>query len=181
DELLHVLMHERVDGDVVTPLRLLMRVGQLPVDQQVCRLEIRALFCQLLDGIPAVQQDALVAVDERDGAGARSGVHERRVVEHQSVIGIAGRQLLEGGGANGPVLDGNLDGLPSAIVSNGQGVRHGRQSATRGMAPPWRRACYRSGRHARGGLTRRSGSSSYGMVRRSGVVTDVTPAAAMFR
>ena len=48
-----------------------------------------ALLGQLLDRIAAVAQDALVAVDERDRALARRGVHERRVVAQQAeVVGI---------------------------------------------------------------------------------------------
>ena len=62
---------------------LKLRLGrQLAEQDQVRGLEKVAVLGQLLDRIAAVEQDALVAVDEGDPAPARGGVHERRVVGH---------------------------------------------------------------------------------------------------
>ena len=62
---------------------------QLAVAQQPRDLEEGRLLGELLDRVAAIAQDALVAVDERDGAPARRGVHERRVVAHQAeLVGV---------------------------------------------------------------------------------------------
>src|SRR5262249_25608982 len=60
-------------GEQVAPRLELLLVGQMAVHQEVGDLgETRRL--ELLDRIAAVAQDALVAVDEGDGALARPGV-----------------------------------------------------------------------------------------------------------
>jgi len=71
DELLDALVDDRVVGDAVDPRIELRRGGQLAVQQQVRRFQERAPLGQLLDRIPAVAQDPLVAVDEADRAAAR--------------------------------------------------------------------------------------------------------------
>src|SRR4029077_19378335 len=45
-----------------------------------------AVLCELFDRVAAIEEDALVAVDVGDGAPAVSGVHERRVVRHQTEV-----------------------------------------------------------------------------------------------
>ena len=89
-ELLDVLMHHRVDLDVVLPALVVLAVGQLTFDDQIRGLEVVALLRQLLDRIAAIAQDPLVAVDKRDPAAARRRVHERRIVGHQAEIVGAG-------------------------------------------------------------------------------------------
>ena len=42
--------------------------GQLAVDEQVGDLEVGRLFGQVLDGVAAVAEDPVVAVEERDRA-----------------------------------------------------------------------------------------------------------------
>ncbi len=57
----------------------LVRARQVAVDEQPSHFEEGALRRQLLDRIPAVAQDAFLAVDERDIALAGACVSEARV------------------------------------------------------------------------------------------------------
>src|SRR6185436_7151759 len=99
--------------------------GELAVEQQVGRLEERAFLRELLDRVAAIAQDALVAIDVRDGAAAGRRVHERGIVEHQAEIVDLGLDLPEVGGANRPILDGELVALARTIVDDGERVlRH---------------------------------------------------------
>ena len=61
-------------------------VGKFTVQQQVGDFEIGALFGQLINGITAIFENALVAVDERDATLAGGGIHERRIVGHQTKV-----------------------------------------------------------------------------------------------
>ncbi len=67
-------MDERVIGDFVHPLVELGLGGQVAVNEQVGHLKVGGLFGQLLDGIAAVPEDAVFAIELGDGAlGGRSG------------------------------------------------------------------------------------------------------------
>ncbi len=124
-ELLDVLVHHRVHGDVVGPLLELPLVGQLAEEDEVGGLEIGAALGELFDRIAAVEQDALVAVDVGDATAARRGVHERGVVGHQSgVVGVAGLDFLEVRRANRAVGDRDVVLLARAVVRDRQCVRH---------------------------------------------------------
>jgi len=126
DELLDVLVHHRVDGDVVPPHVEVSLVGQLALDDEVGGLEEGALFGEFLDGVAAVAQDAALTVDVGDLALARRRVGERRVVAHQAGIVGRGFDLAQIRGADGVVLDGNLVLLAGAVVDDRQRVfRHG--------------------------------------------------------
>src|SRR6185503_181922 len=85
-EFLDVFVHVRVERDVVHPLVVVLLARQLAVTQQPRDLEESGLVRELLDGIAAIPQDALVAVDERDRALARRCVHEGGVVRHQAEL-----------------------------------------------------------------------------------------------
>ena len=61
-------------------------VRQVPVDEQVRRLDERRLLGELLDRDAAVAEDALLAVEERDRALRRRRVHERGVDRHEPVL-----------------------------------------------------------------------------------------------
>src|SRR3954466_9276664 len=65
-EALDVLVHERVDGDLVDPLVELLPGRQLALDEQIGDLEVRRLLAELLDRIAAVLEDAGRAVDVGD-------------------------------------------------------------------------------------------------------------------
>ena len=75
-ELLHVLVDQAVISQLVPELGKLLAVRQIAVDQQVGDLRELGMLGQLLDRIPAVAEDALLAVDIGDGAraGARVAV-----------------------------------------------------------------------------------------------------------
>ena len=125
-EALQVLVHHRVHRDVVLPHGEVARRRQLALDDQIRGLEIRALLRELLDGVAAVAQDAAVAVDVGDLAPAGRGVHERRVVAHQT--GVVGPQLDAGElrGADGAVLDRERVLLAGPVVLHRQrGLCHG--------------------------------------------------------
>ncbi len=80
EERLEVLVQHRVAADPVLELGQLVLRRQLAVDQQVGHLDEGGLLGQLLDGVPAVAQDAGVTVDVGDRALARGGVDEAGVV-----------------------------------------------------------------------------------------------------
>ena len=105
--------------------RLQLRRGwQFALDHQPRRLEKRALLGQLLDRIPAIAQDALVAVDERDGAATGRRVHQRRVVGHQAEVVGGLADLAQVGRTDGVVLDGELVAVAGAVVCDRQRVCH---------------------------------------------------------
>ena len=90
-QLLDVLVQQRVLRDGVDPGAQLGLGGQLAEQDQVRHFEVVAVLRQLLDGVAAVAQNPLVAVDVGDGAAARGGVQECRVVGHQA--GVLRRRL----------------------------------------------------------------------------------------
>jgi hypothetical protein len=79
EEALEVLVQHRVPRDLAGEGRQLGARRQLPVHEQPGDLEEGAALGQLLDRVPAVAQDALLAVDVRDRAAARPGVRVARV------------------------------------------------------------------------------------------------------
>ena len=118
-EALHVLVHERVVGDVVHPGLVLGLGRQLAVDQQVGDLEEGRLLRQLLDRVAAVLQDPLVAVDERDRALARGGVHEAGVVDGQRGA-VTVLDLSEIRALHRTLLDRYVVLLAGAVVPDGE-------------------------------------------------------------
>ena len=66
EEAAHLLVDHRVMGDAMVEVGLLRRRRQLAVEQQVAGLQEVAVLGELLDRIAAIEQDALVAVDEGD-------------------------------------------------------------------------------------------------------------------
>ena len=85
-----VLVHVCVIRDVLYPGIVLELRGQFAISKQVRDLQKRRAFRKLLDGITPIAQDALVTVDECDGAATRRRIHERRIVgKHPELSGIA--------------------------------------------------------------------------------------------
>ncbi len=71
-EVLKLLMHHGVHGDRMFEIRPLFGVGQFAVQKQISNLDEVRMLGKLVDGIAAVKQDPLIAVDERDlGFAAR--------------------------------------------------------------------------------------------------------------
>ena len=133
-EVLDVLVHERVDRDLVHPARQLRLRRELAVDQQVGDLQVAGVLAQLLDRVAAVLQDAGVAVDVGDRAAARGRVHVRRVVRHQPEVLLVGLDLPEVHRADGAVGDRQLVGAPGAVVGHRQRLRGRGAVAARALA-----------------------------------------------
>ncbi len=123
--LLQTLVDHRVPGDVVDPLGVLLRVGELPVEEQVGDLEVAAVLRQLLDRVAAVAEDPLLPVDVGDAARARGGVEKGGVVGHEAEVVRAGLDLPQVDGADRPVDDGDLVGAPRSLVPDGERVAGG--------------------------------------------------------
>src|ERR1019366_398897 len=124
-ELLDVLVHVRVVRDVLHPLVVLGLRWKLAVTEQPRDLEEIRLPRELVDRVSAVPQDALVAVDERDRTSARRGVHERRIVSHQSEVTGLDLDLLQVRRANGVVSDWDRVGLAGAGILDLEVVAYG--------------------------------------------------------
>ena len=73
-------------GDLVPPARALGRSRQFAVQDQPGDVEVAGALGELLDGVAAIPEDALVAVDVGDPADAGGGVLERRVVGGEARI-----------------------------------------------------------------------------------------------
>ena len=86
EEGLDALVDRHVPRDAIGERGQLVLGGQLPVNQQVRDLEEGGLLGELLDGIAAVTQDPGVAVDVRDRAFARRGVHEAGIDRDQAGV-----------------------------------------------------------------------------------------------
>ena len=108
--------------DVVGPVLELRARGQLAVQDQVGRFEVGAVLGQLLDGIAAVAQDALVAVDVGDLALAQRGVVERRIVAHHPEVVRFHFDLAQIERADRVVGDRHFVGLARAVVGDGERV-----------------------------------------------------------
>ena len=122
-ELPRPLVHERVVGDVVRPLRQLRLVWQFAVDDQVGGFEEGALLRKLFDWVAAVLQDARVPIDVGDCAPARGRVRERRVVDHQPEVIVVFPQLAKVHRFHRAIGNRQLNGLARAVVGNGDCVR----------------------------------------------------------
>ena len=149
----------------------LRRRRQLAEHQQVRHLEVRAVLGQLLDGVAAVLELALVAVDVGDRASARGGVGERRVVRHQPEVVIGRLDLAQVHGLDGAVGDRHVVLLAGAVVGNRERVSHrvasGAEAPTgrspRGRPDPCLAACHppnprRGSRRRASGRGRATGS-----------------------
>ena len=112
------LVDGRVLADAVDEGVELRLVRPVAVDQQVGGFEEAAAFGQFFDGNAAVLEDALLGVDEGDGALARAGV---------AVAGVEGDVAgfgPQGGDVDGPLAlgaddDGQVDAL--AVVEAQRG------------------------------------------------------------
>jgi hypothetical protein len=114
-ELHQLLVHHGVLLDGAFEFGLLRGVGQFAVLQQIGDFEEVALFGQLLDRIAAIQQFALVAIDEGDlrlaaGSGQEAGV----VGEHSPVL-APGCGCRSHPGHAVPTMIGNSVVLPSMV------------------------------------------------------------------
>ena len=116
EKFLDALVDESVMRDVIGPVLKLGSGGQFAVEQEIRRFEVRAFFREIFDGIAAVTENALIAVDESDAANARGGVVECRVVAHHAKFRGIDFDLAKIGGANGAVRDRHLIAFARAVV-----------------------------------------------------------------
>jgi len=75
-----LLMHHGVAGDGVVELRHLVGGRQFSVQQQVAAFQEGGMFGQVANGIAAILQHALVAIDEGDVGLGRGGRGEAGIV-----------------------------------------------------------------------------------------------------
>ena len=75
-EFLRGFVQHGVVCDVIHPLVQLLFRGEFTKHQQICDFQKCATLGEHFDGISAITQDALVAIDEGDGAFARRRVDE---------------------------------------------------------------------------------------------------------
>src|SRR6202158_90339 len=120
DQLLDVLVEERVMSDRVHPVATLGGIGQLTVNQEVGDLEEGAAFGQLLDRIAAIAEDAALAIDEGDRAPTTRRVEEGGIIAEQSRAGPIGGDLLKVGSGNRTVPDRHLVATTGSVVRDAQ-------------------------------------------------------------
>ena len=132
---------------LVLELLALRVVWQFTVIQKITCFEKIAVFCQLLNGIAPIKQDAFLAIDECDRAFGGRGVGKGWVVAHQAKVIGADFDLAQVDGADGALLDGDLVRLARAVVGDGavedrEGAEVGDSARARpvavhlGRAPP---------------------------------------------
>src|SRR6185369_3823326 len=93
EELLHVLVQEAVAGEALAEVGELGLARQVAVDQQEAHLREPRLAGDLFDGVAAVAQDPLLAVDEGDGALAGAGVAVALVERDRAALGAELRNI----------------------------------------------------------------------------------------
>ncbi len=87
EEVFHVLAQQRVAGDRLLELLELVSRGKLPVVEEVGDLQEARLLGQLLDGVAAVAEDPLLAVDVAHRAAGLGGIPEPSVEGDQPQLG----------------------------------------------------------------------------------------------
>ena len=119
EALAHVLVDERVMGDVEPPLVELRAVGQVAVEQEIGDLEVRRPLGELLDRVAAVAEHAVGAVEVGDRRLRGRGREVRGVVAVE--IGI---EFAQGRRGEHTTSDRCGDGLAGAVVGDGDGLGH---------------------------------------------------------
>ena len=110
EEAAHLLVDHRVIGHAMVEVGLLRRRRQLAVEQQVAGLEEVAVLGELLDRVAAIEQDALVAVDEGDLGLAGGGRGEARIVGEAPGVAVE-RADVDDVGAERALADGKVPAL----------------------------------------------------------------------
>src|SRR2546428_11934984 len=95
-------------GDRLDPLATLLGIGQLAMDQEIGHLEKAAFIGQLLDGITPGAENATLAIYIGDGTATAGRVEEGGIVAHHSGAGPVCRDLVELGGRDRTMPNGNL-------------------------------------------------------------------------
>jgi len=127
-DVLDVLVQESVMGNVVCPLGQLGGIRQFAIENEIGGFQKSAFLGQLFNGIATITQNPRIAVEIRDFAFGRGGIHEGRVVRHQAEVARARLNLAQVGGFNGAMGDGDLVGLAGAVIGDGKRVGGHRNS-----------------------------------------------------
>ena len=118
-----VLVHVGMEGHPVNEVVELLPSREFSVQDQVGNLEERGLPGKLLDGVPAVLQDALAALYIRNPAGGKRGVGEGGVVGHHPEVGVVHLDPAQIHGADHVAVEDIYFVFPArAVVDDGQGV-----------------------------------------------------------
>jgi hypothetical protein len=115
---LDIFMDEGVMRNVVGPRRRLLLVRHLAKKDQVRHFQEVGSLGQLFDRIAAVFENSLVAVYERNCTFGGRGVHQRRVVGHQTEVVFVRFDLTQIHRTHSPFLDRQLVRFARAIVGN---------------------------------------------------------------
>ena len=118
-EILQLLMHHGVHGDRMLEFGALLRARQFAFQQQIGDLDEVRILRELVDRIAAIEQDALVAVDEGDfrfaaGGGGVAGVESEGAglfVEGSDIDHIRPVGRLENRQIRGFPTDGEAGGI----------------------------------------------------------------------
>jgi hypothetical protein len=73
----------------------LLLIGKLAVVEEISHLDERTLCRQLLDGIAAIQQDALIAIDVGDTAFGTGRRHETRIESENTVVFVESANVYD--------------------------------------------------------------------------------------
>jgi hypothetical protein len=115
-------MKHGVVRNVVDPCAQFFFGGQFAKQQQVRDFEESTALGQNLNGVSAIAQNALIAVDISDGTFTRRGVHERWIVSHDAEVVGACLNLAQIHCPNRAVLHRYGIALLGTIIGNGQCV-----------------------------------------------------------
>ena len=84
----HLLMHHGVAGDQIAEGVVLLLRRQLAVQEQIAGLHEGAMLGKLIDGIAAIEQHALSAIDEGDFRFTARRRGKARIVSEVASLGI---------------------------------------------------------------------------------------------
>src|SRR5690348_5364230 len=122
EEFLDALMNEGVMGDVVTPFLELFARGKFAKNNQIGGFEIAASLGQFLNGVSAIAENTLIAVNEGDLALAEGRIIEGGIVAHHAEVVLIQLDLAEVESANRIFRDGYFVGFTGTIVGDGERV-----------------------------------------------------------
>ncbi|CAB4564508.1 unannotated protein [freshwater metagenome] len=125
ETLAHVFVNERVVGDLVRPIGHLRFGGEFTVEEQIGNFEVGRLFGQLLNGVPAIAEDACATIEFGDGTLGCSSGGEGGIVEPG-----ARHEFRPCRGIDATVDDRNFDRLSGAVIGDGHTLGHSSNSCT---------------------------------------------------
>lgn len=133
DQLDQVVGQNGVVHNFIFPQIVLLLRREVAIDEEICGFQEVGLLGQLLDRVPPVHQESLVAVDEGDFRADGRGVEVRRIEDSNPVGRVIrvdsiladrsdGFECFESGRGDGVVGYGDRDCLAGAVVGYGDGI-----------------------------------------------------------